>query len=115
MSNSNKVQINCNPQNRRRVQDLKSIKQSTVVTQHEIDKIKLEIEFLSKPESINMPIEDIYHALHGETQIYPDDPYHRNYLAYNHRITILESYQKDLKTYQAWIKVISSELSKFTC
>ena len=82
MSNSNKVQINCNPQNRRRVQDLKSIRRSMLTTQHEIEKIKLEIEFLSKPESINMPIEDIYHPLHGMTQIFHDDPNHRNYLAF---------------------------------
>jgi hypothetical protein len=77
----NKVQINCNPQNRQRIQDLKSIKQSMLATQHEIEKIKFEIKILSKPESITENIEDIYHPPHGETQIFPDDPYHTNYLA----------------------------------
>ena len=58
---SNKVQINCNPQNKKRVQDLKSIRKSLLMTQHEIQKLKLEIEFLNKPVSIDMPIEDLYH------------------------------------------------------
>ena len=112
---SNKVQINCNPQNKRRVQDLKNIRRSLQMTQHEIQKLKLEIEFLNKQVSINMPIKDPYHPLHGMTQMFADDPYHSNYLSYNHRIDILESYQKDIKTFQAWIRVISSELSKYAC
>ena len=105
---SNKVQINCNPQNKKRVQDLKSIRKSLLMTQHEIQKLKLEIEFLNKPVSIDMPIEDPYHPLHGMTQMFADDPYHPNYLTYNHRIDMLKNYQRDIKTYQAWIRVISS-------
>ena len=112
---SNKVQINCNPQNKRRVQDLKNIRRSLKMTQHDIHKLKLEIEFLNNPVSINMHIEDPYHSLHGMTQMFVDDPYHPNYLTYNHRIDMLENYQRDIKTYQAWIRVISSELSKYTC
>ena len=41
---SNKVQINCNTQNKRRVQDLKNIRRSLKMTQHDIHILKLEIE-----------------------------------------------------------------------
>ena len=40
---SNKVQISCNTQNKKRVQDLKSIRRSLKMTQHDIHKLKLEI------------------------------------------------------------------------
>jgi len=128
---SNKVQINCNRNQNKRQSDLKYLRKCLSINRLKIEELEEQIKELNRIPAI---IDNYYERMaedyisifpnyvqnnqildRSQIQISVDDPYHPNYSEYIHRQNLIENLQIEIKNYQFWIRIITSEISKYIC
>ena len=94
---SNKVQINCNPDNKMRVSLLKQEWVKLEMNQENVEKLEKEIK-----------------ELEIRTQMAIQDPYHPDNDLYEERKWYLEQFRHNVRIIRMWIRVYSSDLAERT-